>query len=391
MNGQYTSIKAVIGKVIGKLRLTDVSSTISMMADWAVDAEMKIGSRNSYERVECELTVENYRACLPMGFVKMIGVKKGAAMLEVTMKDFRQFHKSLAVPVVDDKKFNAGNLITVNPGQPNVHQVNLVPVFQPGDVINLSITQDSCGDATINSFNYVVQPGDTLPLILAAFVAMINGVPGLPYTAVQDSMFFQVMAINNLVNLQLATNTDSATGGINHQLITRRILPTTRVVKDGEDCPVVITTGSENLANRGAAMLNDGMNAQFPFVDGMDVFGGNANTSKYSLDNGFIHFNAIEEGKVGIAYWGIRLDEEGWPMIYSDHVDAVTQYLMWQFDLADYRMGKVSGQYMQSMERRWYTLCAQARGDDEMPDTQEMIYLANQWNQLLPLPNKNLF
>lgn len=387
-NHQYVSIKAVIGKVIGKLRLTDVSSSISMMADWAVDAELKIGSRNSYERVECELEVKNYRACLPAGFVKMIGIKHGANMLEVTMKDFRQFSKSLAVPKLKDKKFDGGNLITTNPGQPNVHQVNLVPLFQTGDVINLSITQDSCGAAAINNFNYVVQPGDSIPTIIAAFVAMINSGIGLPYTAVPDSSFFQIMAVNSLVNLQLATNTDSNTGSINHQLIARRIQPTSQVANTGEDCPVEIVTGSPHLANRGAAALNDGMNAQTPYFD--DFFG-HTSTSKYSLDNGFAHFNAIEEGKVGIAYWGIRTDEEGWPMIYEGHVDAITQYLMWQWDLANFRDGKVSGQYMQSVERRWYVLCAQARGDDEMPDTQEMLYLANQWCQLLPLPSKNLF
>ncbi len=95
------SLRRIIGNVIDKLELQDVSSKISKMAAWAVDAELKIGSRNSYTKHECELDIKNYRACLPDNFVRMIAVKKGNDHLDVTMKDFRQFHKGSPVANTD--------------------------------------------------------------------------------------------------------------------------------------------------------------------------------------------------------------------------------------------------------------------------------------------------
>ena len=56
-----------------------------------------------------------------------------------------------------------------------------------------------------------------------------------------------------------------------------------------------------------------------------------------------------------------------------------------------YYQGKVPQHVFKNSEQRWFYLCAQARGDDEMPDATEMTYLSNLWNQLVPLPNKNNF
>jgi len=104
-----------------------------------------------------------------------------------------------------------------------------------------------------------------------------------------------------------------------------------------------------------------------------------------------IHFNSIESGKIGISYVGIAIDEEGWPLIDQTHEDAVTQYLMWQCQWGRYTKGKLSAQVFKDLENRWYWLCGQARGDDELPDEADLQYLTNAWNQLMPLPNKNFF
>lgn len=386
-NKQMVSVKSVIGKVIGTLKLNDVSSTITQMADWASDAVRLIGSKNCWVHIECELEVKDYRACLPMGFVQLVAIKHNGSNLDVTFKDFRHFHQALKTPPIDDSKFIAGNLVLQNPGQPNIHQVNFIPPFQVGDVITISVTNDSCGDATINSYTHVVAGGETLQDIIMSFVNQINSIPGLPYQANQDSTFFQIIALNNLVNLQVVVYTDSSTGGITTQLISRRILPTQGVAGDCDtNCDVTVKHGSENLASRPAALLNDSF-----LSNGAYRGPGSPGASKYIIDNGYLHFNQIETGKIGISYKGIQLDDEGWPMIYEPHVLAVTQYIMWQYDIPNVRTGKVSMGYLQSIERRWYTLCAQARGDDELLDPAELDYLANLWMQLIPLPNQNLF
>jgi hypothetical protein len=88
---------------------------------------------------------------------------------------------------------------------------------------------------------------------------------------------------------------------------------------------------------------------------------------------------------------GVELDEEGWPMVSDKHEDAVTHYLQFMMISRKYYNGKVPQHVFFNSEKRWKDLCAQARGDDEMPTPDELNYLANMWNQLLPLPNKNLF
>jgi len=184
------------------------------------------------------------------------------------------------------------------------------------------------------------------------------------------------------------------TGTITTRVIQRRILPVEEATSDPENCKVNIKSTSSNLANKATHHLNDGMNSDSPILEGVtgNGFGhGSYTTSKYSISNGYIHFSGLKEGKVGISYMGIQLDEEGWPMIDEVHEDAVTHYLMWQSQWANFTRGKISGQAFQKLEDRWYWLCGQARGDDELPNEDELQYLANAWNQLIPLPNKNFF
>ena len=166
--GNKVSIRRIIGNVVNKLELDGVSGKISAMADWAVEAELKIGSKNSYVAVECEIDVNNYRACLPSNFVWLIALKHKQDYLEKTMKDFVQFHKgSRAVRLEDETDFIAGNkVLPGTPGVPNVHQVDFLGLFQPGDVITVSVTHDDCGDLTINTYQYTVQPADTIPDIV---------------------------------------------------------------------------------------------------------------------------------------------------------------------------------------------------------------------------------
>lgn len=114
--------------------------------------------------------------------------------------------------------------------------------------------------------------------------------------------------------------------------------------------------------------------------------------SKMTIDNGFIHVTGIkEEQNGGLAYMAFELDEEGLPLIEESHVDAVSAYLVWMIKFADYTNGKVSHHVYKNLENRWYWLCGQARGDDEMPDPKELDYIASMYKQLLPMPSQNFF
>ncbi len=156
------------------------------------------------------------------------------------------------------------------------------------------------------------------------------------------------------------------------------------------------TSTSNNLAQGAAANINTGVTAEFRndnlgFNFGYShQIGSTANI--FSIVNGFIFVNSLDDGKkIGISYQGFDLDDDGWPMINRQHEDAVSHYLMYMYKARRFYEGKLPHVVFKELEQRWYWLAGQARGDSELPDTQEMKYLGNQHNQLLPLSPKQFF
>jgi len=122
------------------------------------------------------------------------------------------------------------------------------------------------------------------------------------------------------------------------------------------------------------------------------MFNNGSTANIFSIVNGFIFVNSLDDGKkIGISYQGFDLDDDGWPMINRQHEDAVSHYLMYMYKARRFYEGKLPHVVFKELEQRWYWLAGQARGDSELPDTQEMKYLGNQHNQLLPLPPKQFF
>jgi len=128
------------------------------------------------------------------------------------------------------------------------------------------------------------------------------------------------------------------------------------------------TSTSNNLAQGAAANINTGVTAEFRndnlgFNFGYShQIGSTANI--FSIVNGFIFVNSLDDG---------------------------SHYLMYMYKARRFYEGKLPHVVFKELEQRWYWLAGQARGDSELPDTQEMKYLGNQHNQLLPLPPKQFF
>lgn len=248
MNNQKVSLYRVIGNVVGNLGIKNVSNHIDDFARWAQDAEIKIGSKNSYRHYECELEIKNKKACLPPNFCYLEGVKLGDHFLNVTYREFRMFNSN-----------NSGNL---------------------------------AGNIAAN-----------------------------------------------------------------------------------------INTGIT------AEFRNDNLGFNFGYSNHVD-----STANVFSIVNGFIYVNSLSDGtKIGISYQGLETDDDGWPLIAKSHEDAVTHYIMWRYKSIDFYKGKLPHVVFKELEQRWYWLCGQARGDDEMPNEKELEYLTNMWNQLLPLPRKQFF
>ena len=244
MSKQKVSIKTIIASVIRDLQLKDVSKYIDSIIEWSYEAEMKIGSYESFERKECVVKIKNNRVPLPKDFYKLISFKVGSTFPEITNRDFRLFHKE------------STKLAASSNGFPIVQNY-----YQAGDGVVTSIDSGS-SDGTI----------------------------------------------------------------------------------------------------------------------------------KMSVDNGYINLSSSSNSNEGaLSYLAIAMDEDGYPLIQQGHETAIVSYCVWKMKLSDYVSGKLPHHVYAELEKRWVWLCGQARGEDEMPNPKELEYLAAMYNQLMPLPNKNLF
>ena len=98
-----------------------------------------------------------------------------------------------------------------------------------------------------------------------------------------------------------------------------------------------------------------------------------------------IQHDAITE--ITIVYSAYPTDAKGHPMIKDSHTTAVAQYIMWQQKNIDFINGKLSMYVVKELEKRWYFLCGKARGDDNMPTAEELKQIGKIWNTMVPVKN----
>jgi hypothetical protein len=396
MSEDRVSVQQVIGNFVGNIGVENVSDMLDDLVRWAYEAEQKIGSSSTFRRYECELEVKNKRACLPRNFISAISLKVGDTYLDVTKKDFRLFNKGANIPDPNavDKGLNNGNLVISSPGSPQVSCILFTGPFQVGSTISITISANNNGTVVLNTFTYVVQPGDTDNDIAQEFFNQISAINGLAYTAVLANNLIQLTGTNNCTSFDITPYTTSATGCVEASVKATLVRPKNA---DQNGSPGVKTprTTSGNLATGNALLLNNGIGGGGSFngygygVNGFD-YTSNPNVQKFSIDNGYINFNT-DIDRVGIAYYGVYLDDDGFPLIKSSHEDAVAHYLQYMYLSRRYFQGKLPNHVYKEAQHRWYDLCGQARGDDELPNPDEYQYIVDIWTQLLPLPDKNLF
>lgn len=114
------------------------------------------------------------------------------------------------------------------------------------------------------------------------------------------------------------------------------------------------------------------------------TFKGDASGDKYWIVGSYIHFANITSGTATIAYKALDTDNDGFPTIKQGHEDAVAQYIMWRYKSIEYYEGKIARYIVQDLEKRWYWLCGQARGKDNLPSEVEMKNVASYWNNFIP-------
>ena len=387
------SINRIIGNVIGNLRLKNTNNLKDDFARWACEAENKIGSTTSYKRHECELTIRNRKAALPPNFAYLNAIKHGNKIINTTKRSFRLFNKGTNSPIIPESNLINGNKVIDKPGVPLSIAVSFAGAFIAGDIITVTITSNNCGNIVSQTYTYVVQPGDTLTMIAAEINNQINAIINIGYTSSPGNDQFIVSGDSPEVNFNVSLFTDSSAGSLSQSIVQKRV-PSKKNTVDLSSSNKNPILQSKNLANSSVAKLNTGLSANV----GNGSTGGYAwnydtepTDQVFSIDNGCINFNAYDDTKIGISYMGIDVDDEGWPLISELHEDAVTHYIMYMYKSADFWSGKMNAGVYDRLEGRWFDLCSQARGDDELPNSEEMKYYTNVWMQLIPLPSKENF
>jgi len=85
-------------------------------------------------------------------------------------------------------------------------------------------------------------------------------------------------------------------------------------------------------------------------------------------------------GAITMPYFAIPLDDQGYPLIKLSHRDAIQAFCFWTLNKANWITGKIDSQRYQMMELRWKDLCSQCRGNDNLPDRNQMADAAQTTN-----------
>lgn len=391
------SLNRIIGNVIGNLGLKVTNNIKDDFSRWACEAESKIGSTSSYKHDECELTIRNRKASLPPHFAYLEAIKIGNKIINTTERSFRLFNKGYRSSPVAPSNFIGGQKVTNVPGVPLVIEVKFTGVFQVGDLINVTVTINNCGNINNHTYNYLVQIGDNLTTIPANIAALINAINGVGYTATSGNGTLFIAGDSPDIGFTVVLYTDSVTGFL-AQCVYQVRVPSKKNTVDLNNTNQNPILQSKNLANGAVAELNTGLLSDgggrgngFNSLSSNGYDYGDEFASVFSIDNGCINFNALDDTKIGISFMAIDLDEDGWPLISETHEDAVTAYLMFMHLSVGFYSGKVAQYIHKTAETRWFDLCGQARGDDELPNAEELKYLANLWMQMVPLPSPEIF
>ena len=76
-------------------------------------------------------------------------------------------------------------------------------------------------------------------------------------------------------------------------------------------------------------------------------------------------------------------------MVKEGHEEAIASYLMWKYKAIEYYAGKLPRYIYMDLQSRWQWLCAQTRGNDNMPTNNEWDRIGALWTSMIPVKTSN--
>ena len=111
--------------------------------------------------------------------------------------------------------------------------------------------------------------------------------------------------------------------------------------------------------------------------------------NRYYVDGNRVNFSKDYIDDIVVTYLAMPLSEEGYPTIKQGHEEAVASYIMWKHKLIDYYNGKLAQYIIKDLEKSWNWLCGQTRGNDNMPNSVELLKIGKMWNTKVPVTSAN--
>ena len=323
----HVPVNRVFNNVARNLGLSNYSNNVETWAEWAFEAEQYIGSNKTF--LEKEITYHN---ALPT---------KATAKIEF---DENLAEKSFIK--INDVRFTFRTIANVIDNDDNIVGIG----------INLNTTLGNFVDKLNNSYYYGVKgitvehnTGDSfITLSYGRFGDSGNHITLETSGSAKISKFFsggkermhnkQIKLPNNIVKLLSIRAGDS-----------------------------ILTPTSSKFKSRVSDQLN-----------------------RYYINGNRVNFSADYTNEdIVVSYLAVPLGPEGYPMVLQGHEEAIAFYIMWKYKSVGYYAGEVPQYIVKDLERRWYQLCAKVRGDDNMPNSAELLKIGKLWNARVPVTSHN--
>ena len=346
----YVHIERIYNTVARNLGLRDYSSNINSWVEWAFEAELLIGSRDTFEEVESTYSTSGAASTGTIIFTENPSYGDSITLNGVTLY-FR-----------DDS--NATNLNQEN--QANSITIKSTLALTIAELLfELKGTSSNVNNAAGLVFADLLEgclyTADTTTLTITAKEV---GLHGNKYTLSSDK-----------VNAKCSGSHLTGGKGIlsNQQLR----LPDNIVKLLG------VRAGTGDASFRHSELLKP-MAVHRERV-GKDALDTQQKALRYYVSGNRVNIQHDDITEITIVYSSYPTDSKGHPMIKESHSTAVAQYIMWQQKNIEFINGKLSMYVVKELEKRWYFLCGKARGDDNMPTAEELRQIGKIWNTMVPV------
>jgi len=85
--------RTAVAQAVRDLQIENPNNKINTMIEWVREALVHLDVKSSYTRMECEVTIKDYRAEIPFDCYKLLEVKIGEKYPEHTARSFKLFNK----------------------------------------------------------------------------------------------------------------------------------------------------------------------------------------------------------------------------------------------------------------------------------------------------------